>query len=126
MIIIKLNEVYGRSGCFLILGGILLNIVVCGALFRPLKWELEDEEDEDEDDDDEEDDEDDEDEEDTDCSDDDEDESSKDDEAKKSKSIKKSNTRESNLSEITKSDKNAIEAPMASQEKLLIDEEHEY
>ena len=49
MIIIKLNEVYGRSGCFLILGGILLNIVVCGALFRPLQWELEDESEEDED-----------------------------------------------------------------------------
>ena len=47
IIIIKLNEVYGKSGCFLILGGILLNIVVCGALFRPLKWELEDDDDED-------------------------------------------------------------------------------
>ncbi|RNA44462.1 monocarboxylate transporter 12-like [Brachionus plicatilis] len=41
LIIIKLNEIYGRSGCFLILGGILLNIVVCALLFRPLKWELE-------------------------------------------------------------------------------------
>jgi hypothetical protein len=56
LIIIKLNEIYGRSGCFLILGGILLNIVVCAFLFRPLQWELEDEE-EDEDDEDEEDDE---------------------------------------------------------------------
>jgi hypothetical protein len=34
MIIIKLNEAYGRSGCFIILGGFLFNIVVCGALFR--------------------------------------------------------------------------------------------
>ena len=59
LIIIKLNDVYGRSGCFLILGGILLNILVCACLFRPLKWELESEEDEedyeDEDDDEEED-----------------------------------------------------------------------
>jgi short subunit fatty acids transporter len=55
MIIIKLNEVYGRSGCFLILGGILLNIVVCGALFRPLQWELEDDDEEDDEDEDEED-----------------------------------------------------------------------
>ncbi len=34
LLIIKLNEYYGRSGCFLIIGGLLLNIVVCGALFR--------------------------------------------------------------------------------------------
>ena len=47
LIIIKLNEIYGRSGCFLILGGILLNIVVCALLFRPLKWELEEEDDSD-------------------------------------------------------------------------------
>lgn len=45
MIIIQLNEYYGRSGCFLILGGILLNICVCAALYRPLQWELEDEDD---------------------------------------------------------------------------------
>jgi hypothetical protein len=57
LIIIKLNEIYGRSGCFLILGGILLNILVCACLFRPLKWELEGDED-DEYDDDEDDDED--------------------------------------------------------------------
>lgn len=42
LIIIKLNELYGRSGCFLILGGLVLNIIVCGALFRPLDWELDD------------------------------------------------------------------------------------
>jgi hypothetical protein len=40
LIIIKLNELYGRSGCFLILGGLILNIIVCGFLFRPLDWEL--------------------------------------------------------------------------------------
>ena len=60
MIIIQLNNVYGRSGAFLILGGILLNMIVCGALFRPLKWELEDDDEEDDDEDDEEDEEDDE------------------------------------------------------------------
>ena len=59
MILIKLNEIYGRSGCFLILGAILMNMVVCGALYRPLPWELldedESEEDEEEEDDEEED-----------------------------------------------------------------------
>jgi hypothetical protein len=55
MIIIKLTEIYGRSGCFLILGGILLNIIVCAGLYRPLQWEL-DEDDDDDDEDDEEDD----------------------------------------------------------------------
>lgn len=43
LIIIKLTELYGRSGCLLILGGLLLNICVCGALFKPLDWEKEDE-----------------------------------------------------------------------------------
>jgi hypothetical protein len=47
MIIIQLNEHYGRSGCFLILGGVLLNICVCAALYRPLQWELEESEDDD-------------------------------------------------------------------------------
>lgn len=41
LIIIQLNDIYGRSGCFLILGALILNIVVCGALFKPLYWELE-------------------------------------------------------------------------------------
>ena len=43
LIIIKLNDSFGRSGCFLILGALILNIIVCGALFRPLEWELDDE-----------------------------------------------------------------------------------
>lgn len=33
--ITSLNEIYGHSGSFLILGAIVLNIVVCGALFEP-------------------------------------------------------------------------------------------
>jgi MFS family permease len=41
LIIIQLNDLYGRSGCFLILGGLILNIIVCGSLFKPLYWELE-------------------------------------------------------------------------------------
>ena len=53
-IIIQLNDYYGRSGCFLILGGLLFNIIVCGALFRPRQWELEDDDDEEEEEEDEE------------------------------------------------------------------------
>jgi hypothetical protein len=130
MIIIKLNEVYGRSGCFLILGGILLNIVVCGALFRPLKWELEDDE-EDEDDEDDDDEDDDEEENEDNESDESEDDkilhhaanSSNDDTNKKAKSIRKSNTKESNLSELTtKPEEKCQIAPIASQEKFLKEE----
>ena len=40
LIIIKFNELFGRSGCFLILGGLILNIIVCGSVFKPLDWEL--------------------------------------------------------------------------------------
>ena len=40
LVIIQLNDLYGRSGCFLILGALILNIIVCGSLFKPLYWEL--------------------------------------------------------------------------------------
>jgi hypothetical protein len=48
MVIIQLHEIYGRSGCLLILGAMVLNCVVCGALYRPLPWELEESEEDEE------------------------------------------------------------------------------
>ncbi len=130
MIIIKLNEVYGRSGCFLILGGILLNIVVCGALFRPHPWELEDDDDEDDEEDDDEDDED----EDDDEEDEDEEEEDNDyenmDEVEneltetETKQIRKIATIESNLNE-NEEKKKENNAPMATNDDYNDDEQAE-
>jgi hypothetical protein len=128
MIIIKLNEVYGRSGCFLILGGILLNIVVCGALFRPHPWELEDdddeddEEEEDEDDEDEEDDEEDEDEEEDDDYENMDEVESENELETETKQIRKIATKESNLNE-SEEKKKENNAPMATNDDDNNDDE---